>query len=378
MRKICIVTGNRSEYSRLKSVMQEIKNRPDLELFLIVTASHMLDDFGKTINTIKENGFNVDCVARTIAAGEDPASMAKSLGLCALELPTLFEINKPDVLLIVGDRFDVLGAVTSAALMNIPIAHIQGGEVTGTIDESIRHAITKLSHIHFAATEKSAERVRKMGEKKEHVFNVGCPSADIIKNIELGTREEICEKYRMNPKKPFLILAQHPVTTEYNEVKHQIRETLSAIHELGIQTIMLYPNVDAGSKDSVAEIRKFDMAKKLEHTNKFKHIFFEDFIKLLANAACIVGNSSSGIRESCYFGTPAVNIGTRQNSRERGKNVTDVGYDKEEIKKAILSSIEHGKYKPEYVYGDGGSGKKIAEILAEIDLKGITQKKIML
>ena len=178
MRKICVVSGNRCEYSRLKSVMKAIKEHPDLELILIVMASHLLDDFGKTIEVVKKDGFHIDSVARTIAAGEDLISMAKSVGLCSLELPTLFDLHTPDILLIVGDRFDALGAAISAALMNIVIAHIQGGEITGTIDESIRHAITKFAHIHFPATAKSAERIIRMGERPDMVFNVGCPSVD--------------------------------------------------------------------------------------------------------------------------------------------------------------------------------------------------------
>jgi UDP-hydrolysing UDP-N-acetyl-D-glucosamine 2-epimerase len=378
MRKICIVTGNRSEYSRLKSVMQEIKKREDLKMILIVTASHLLDDFGKTANVIINDGFEIDSLARTVAAGEDLVSMAKSVGLCALELPTLFELYKPDMVLIVGDRFDAMGTATSAALMNIPIAHIQGGEVTGTIDESIRHAITKLAHIHFPATKKSAERIIRMGENPKMVFNVGCPSADIISKIKISKREDICRKYQLDPSTDFLIIAQHPVTTECESAKKQIRETLQAVSELGIQAIMLYPNVDAGSKDIVREIRFFDKENKLSKVGKFKHIVFEDFIILLAHAACIIGNSSSGIRESCYFGTPAVNIGTRQNGRERGKNVIDTGYDKEEIKKAVLSCIAHGKYPPEWIYGNGGSGKKITDVLSKISLDGITQKKILI
>ncbi len=378
MRKICVVTGNRAEYSRLKSVMQAINNHPELELILIVTGTHLLDDFGKTINQIEKDGFKVNSIARTIVAGEDLQSMAKSVGLCALELPTLFDLHKPDVILIIADCPDVLGAATSATFMNIPLASMQGGEITGAIDENIRHAITKLSHIHFPATEKSAERIKKMGERPENVFNVGCPSVDIISSVDSEPREKICKEYELDPNKPFLILAQHPVTTEYEFVKEQMEQTLEAIEELQIQTIMLYPNVDAGSKDMVRVIRLMDEAGKLKHVNKFKNIPVENFIKLLAHTNCMVGNSSSGIRETCYLGTPTVNIGTRQNGREHGKNVVNVEYDKEQIKKAIQDCIKHGKYELEHIYGEGKSGKKIADILAKINLKNIIQKRLLL
>lgn len=377
IRKICIVTGNRSEYSKLKPVIRAIEKHPKLKLILIVIASHLLDDFGKTINDIRNDGFKINAVAQTITAGEDLASMAKSIGLCALETPMLFSLYKPDIVLITGDRFDILGVAVSAVLMNIPLAHMEGGEITGAIDESIRHAITKLAHIHFPATAKSAERIIKMGEKKNMVFNVGSPCADIIlskKNWPVS--QEVYKKYYLNKNEPFLIVIQHPVTTEYEYCRQQIRETLNAISELKIRTLMLYPNVDAGSKDVAREIRLFNNAKKLKHVHTTKHIIFEDYISLLAKTVCIIGNSSSGIRESCYFGTPTVNIGTRQNGRERGKNVINVNYNKTEIKKAVLKSIQHGKYPSECIYGKGNSSKKIVNILSTIKLDNIIQKKI--
>lgn len=376
IRKICVVTGNRSEYSKLKFVMKAIKEHPKLKLILIVTASHLLDDFGKTIEVIKKDGFRVNAMARTVAAGEDLISMAKSVGLCALEIPTLLNLYKPDMVLVSGDRFDILGVAVSTAFMNIPLVHIEGGEVTGAIDESVRHAITKFAHIHFPATAKSAERIIKMGERPDMVFNVGSPNADFILSEKNKPSQRIYRKFNLDKNKPFLIVAQHPVTTEYGHCREQIRQTLGAISELGIRTIMLYPNVDAGSKDMVVETRFFKLAKENEHVALEKHIIFEDYISLLAHTACIIGNSSSGIREACYFGTPAVNVGTRQKGRERGRNVIDVGYNKNEIKKAILKCIRHGKYPPEYIYGQGNANQKIVEILSTIKLENIIQKKL--
>lgn len=379
MRKICVVTGNRSEYSKLKSVMKAIQNHPDLELKLIVTSSHLLDDFGKTIEVIKKDGFRIDSVARTVIAGEDLISMAQSAGLCAFELPTLFDSIQPDIVLIAADRFDVIGAAISSALMNIPLAHIQGGEITGTIDESIRHAITKLAHIHFPATAKSAERIIKMGENPDFVFNVGCPSIDIISSIDIGSYEGICKKFKLNSNEPFLIVIQHPVTTEYEFARQQIRETLKAISELNTQTIMLTPNVDAGSKDMIREIRKFQREEKLNHMQLYKHILFEDYIKLLAHSNCIVGNSSSGIRESCYLKVPAINIGIRQNGRERSKNVINVNHDSKQIKKEILKCLDDSKSDSyDCQYGNGDAGLKIANILHKIELKNIIQKRLLI
>ena len=375
MRKICIVTGNRADYSRLKSVISAVGENPDLELILIASASHLLDDFGKTINNIKKDGFKVDNVVRSIIEGEDLVSMAKSVGLGVLEFPSIFEQYMPDIVVIVGDRFDAYSIAISSALMNIPLAHIQGGEVTGTIDESIRHSITKLAHIHFPSTQQSAERIIKMGERPDRVFNVGCPTFDEIANLNFHSRGEICEKYKLNPNEPFIILAHHPVTTEFSKTIEHEFELLDAIYSLNFQTIMLYPNVDAGSKDMVKVIRNFELKYTGQMILKYKHIDFEDYIQLLKYCDCIVGNSSSGIRESCYFGTPAVNIGTRQSGRERGHNVIDVDYNCEDIKNAVIKAIEHGKFDDENIYGDGNAGKQIADILSTIKIKSI-QKKI--
>lgn len=375
MRKICIVTGNRADYSRLKSVISAVGENPDLELILIASASHLLDDFGKTINNIKKDGFKVDNVVRSIIEGEDLVSMAKSVGLGVLEFPSIFEQYMPDIVVIVGDRFDAYSVAISSALMNIPLAHIQGGEVTGTIDESIRHSITKLAHIHFPSTQQSAERIIKMGERPDRVFNVGCPSFDELDNLDILSREEICEKYKLNPNEPFIIIAHHPVTTEFSKTMEHEFELLEAIYSLNFQTIMLYPNVDAGSKDMVKVIRNFELKHTGQKMQKYKHIDFEDYIQLLKYCDCIVGNSSSGIRESCYFGTPAVNIGTRQSGRERGHNVIDVDYNCEDIQNAVIKAIEHGKFEEEHIYGDGNAGKQIADMLSTIKIKSI-QKKI--
>lgn len=381
MRKICVVSTNRSDYSRLKSVIKAIENRDDLKLVLIVAASHLLEDFGYTINSIKQDGFKIDAITRMIIEGEDPVAMAKSVGLGAIEMPTLLSLYDPDIVLVVGDRFDILPAVISAAMMNIHIAHIQGGEVTGTIDESIRHAITKFSHIHFPSNEESAERIRRLGEREDMIFSVGCPSFDYFKDIgevKYEDLDELNKKYGINIdfSKPYILFIQHPVTSEYEQSKAQIIESLEAINETKLQALMIYPNVDAGSAKMISGIRRYEDKGKYPQIFMQKHIEFNEYIKLLNACACIVGNSSSGIRESCFFGTPAVNIGTRQNGRQRGNNVIDTPHKKVAILEAIQKSVQHGKYEAENIYGNGQSGQTIAEILATIKLPG-TQKKIL-
>lgn len=375
MRKVCVITGNRSDYARVRSIMKEIKKHNDLELSTIVMGSHLLDDYGKSVNDLKKDGFKIDFIAHTLTSGNDAVAMAKSTGLCTSEIATILGFSKPDIVLVNGDRFDILGAVIASSLSNIPVVHVQGGETTGSIDESIRHAITKLSHIHFVSTKTAYERVLRMGESPNNIFEVGCPTVDVITSLKIQSREKVCEKYNLDKNKPFILVIQHSVTTELEDCKRQMRETLSAISELGIQTRMYYPNVDAGSKDMVREIRYFKEHGKLENVELWKHHPQEEFLNILYHCGCIVGNSSAGIREACYYGTPTVNIGTRQNGRERGKNVIDVDYNKDEIKKAIIHSLEHGKYPKEHVYGKEGASRKIVEILSEVDLTDIIQKR---
>lgn len=377
MKKICIYTSNRSEYTRLKSVMKAIQKHPSLELYTVIAGSHLLFRYGLTKCNIQKDGFPIHEEIYTVVEGENPVAMGKSAGLSIVELTTCFTNLKPDYLVIVGDRYDVLPAVITASYLNIPVAHIQGGEITGSIDEVIRHVVTKFSHLHFPATKKAKEVIISMGEHPDRVFTVGCPSIDLLletKNIskkELFLDEDFKENDRkkLNPSKPFLLVIQHPVTTEYEKSYSQIIETLKALYQLKIQTVMLYPNLDAGSDYIVQGITRFNSKYSMD---KFlvlrKHFSMDQFFNLLKHADCIVGNSSAGIRESCYFGTPAVNIGTRQNFRERGSNVVQVDYNSGQIIQAINKQLKHGKYSPEYVYGNGKSGGKIADVLAKVEV----------
>ena len=377
MKKICIYTSNRSEYSRLKSVMFSIQANPSLELYIIVAGSHLLFRYGLTVKEIEEDGFSIYQKILTVVEGENPEAMGKSAGLAITELTTCLTNLKPDCLLIVGDRYDVLPPVITSAYLNIPVAHIQGGEITGSIDETVRHAITKFSHIHFPATQKAREVIVSMGENPENVYAVGCPSIDLLKQVpaiaakeifaDLGFKEK--DRARLNPLKPFLLAIQHPVTTEYENSYQQIIETLTAIDRLKMQTIMIYPNLDAGSDLIIQGINRFCSQRDVSPFLFFrKHFRFEHFANLIRTTACLVGNSSVGMRESCYYGTPVVNIGTRQKGRDRGSNVVQTGYDANQIEAAVKAQMANGPYPVEEIYGDGKSGARIAEILATIDV----------
>jgi UDP-hydrolysing UDP-N-acetyl-D-glucosamine 2-epimerase len=377
MKKICVFVGSRANYSSIKSVMMSVKNHPDLELQLVLGASAVLDRFGKVEDLIIKDGFVPNFTFHNIVEGENPITMAKSTGLGLIEASSILANLKPDYVIIVGDRFEMMSITLAAAYMNIRIAHTMGGEVTGTIDESIRHAITKFAHIHFAASEDAKQRILKLGEDPSHVHNVGCPRMDLVlnelKNDSYKMLNNLFEDFTgvgpsyLDLTKPFLLVSQHPVTTEFGSNRAQIEETLYALDELQMPTIMLWPNIDAGSDDISTGIRVYrEVYNKESGTwlKLFKNLPTQIYIHLMNTCACLVGNSSSGVREGATIGTPVVNIGTRQNKREMGPNVINVGYDRNEIKEAILKQIAHGKYENAGIYGNGNAGTQIADILA--------------
>jgi UDP-hydrolysing UDP-N-acetyl-D-glucosamine 2-epimerase len=376
-RKVCIFIGSRANYGSIKSVMRAVKAHPDLQLQLIVGASALLDRFGSVVDVIQDDGFTPDARVTMIVEGETPATMAKSTGLGLLELPTQFEMLKPDVVVSVGDRFETMSTAIAAAYMNIPVAHTMGGEISGTIDESIRHAVTKLSHVHFPANQAAADRIVRMGEPPETVHVVGCPRIDLVSEIahatggiphaEWLTREGVGA--HVDPAKPFLLVNQHPVTTEYGHGKEQIWETLEALDELRMPTIMLWPNVDAGSEDIASGMRTFREKRAPEYIRFYKNFPIETYVRLMISCACAVGNSSAPIREGSFIGVPTVNIGTRQTGRDRGPNVIDVGYDRRAIVEAIRHQLVQGRYPSDHLYGDGKAGARIANVLATAPLR---------
>jgi len=382
MRKICVVIGSRANYGSIKSVMRAIRAHPGLSLQIIVAASALLDRFGSVVDVIVRDGFVPDARVSMIVEGETPATMAKSTGLGLLELPTLFELLKPDIVITVGDRFETMATAVAGAYMNIPLAHTMGGEVTGTIDESIRHAITKLSHVHFPANQEAADRIIRLGEDPISVHVVGCPRMDLVAEVTADGGAEIDAEWleregvggHLTIDEPFLLVSQHPVTTEYGEAERQITETLLALQTLAMPAIMLWPNVDAGSEDVARGMRKFREHYKLEFIRFYKNFPVETYLRLMKSAACVVGNSSSSIREGAFLGTPAVNIGSRQRGRERGPNVIDAPHDRDAIVDAVRRQVAHGPYAPAYIYGDGTAGGRIADVLARTPLH--VQKQI--
>lgn len=374
-RDICVVVTARPSYSRIKSALRAIDDHPDLSLQLVVGASALLHRYGDTIDYIERDGFDITARVYMVVEGENPIASAKSTGLGLVELATIMDNLKPDVVITIADRYETLATAVAASYMNLPVAHVQGGEVTGSIDEKVRHAVTKLSNLHFVATQKAAERVQRMGEDPESVFVTGCPSIDlaasIMKNTELdfdpfvkyggvGSTFDISDGY--------LVVMQHPVTTEYKEARRQVTETLHAVHESGLPTFWFWPNVDAGSDGTSKGIRIFREQNHTANIHFFRNMSPIDFLRLIYNSRTVVGNSSVGIRECSFLGVPVVNIGSRQTGRERGSNVVDVESDRTSILAAIRQQVGHGHFPQENIYGDGKAGERIAELLATVPL----------
>ncbi len=370
MRKVCVVVGSRANYSSIKSAMRAVETHPELELQLVVGASALLDRYGSVADLIERDGFEAAERVFMLIEGETPSTMAKSTGLGLLELPTAFERLQPDVVITVGDRFETMATALAATYMNIPLAHTMGGEVSGNIDESIRHAVTKFAHVHFPASKGAGERIVKLGEDPENVHVVGCPRMDLVADVLAAAGDGLSDLFevgvggRFSLDEPFLIISQHPVTTEYGDGKRQIQETLKAVQELDVPAIVLWPNADAGAEHIAAGIRQWREHNDDAKLHFFKNLETSDYIKLMERTACLLGNSSSAIREGAFIGTPAVNIGPRQEGRDRGSNVLDTDYNKEQIVEAVWTQMANGRYPMEPIYGDGHAGERIAEILS--------------
>ncbi|MCS4198101.1 UDP-N-acetylglucosamine 2-epimerase [Salinibacter ruber] len=372
--KICVPVTTRGNYGKFKSVMQAIVEHPGLELQLLVGGGALLHKYGDFVEDGELGGFEVESSLYFLLEGENPITMAKSTGIALTEFTTAFNSLKPDVVLTIADRFEELAIATAASFQNIPLAHLEGGEVSGSVDESIRHAITKMSHLHFPASEKAAERIQKLGEPADSVYPVGATSLDVINNLDMDDMESVESELRdkgvggsVNLHQDYLLVIQHPVTTEYEKNREYIDETIQAIDDLEMPTVWLWPNMDAGSDAVSKGIRVYREHSNQEHIRWYTSLPIEKYGKVLYNSACIVGNSSSGIRESSYLGVPAVNIGNRQQGRHRGSNVVDVPHNCQEIKAAISQQLDHGRYPPDDVYGDGNSGDQVAEILSDYE-----------
>lgn len=381
MKKVCVVVTARPSYSRIRSALFALQKYPDVELQLVVAASAILDAYGKVVKQIVKDGFTVSASVHNMISGEDVVAAAKTTGMGIVELATVFDNLKPDYVVTIADRYETLATAVAASYMNIPLIHIQGGEVTGNIDEKVRHAITKLADVHLVSTPMARERVIRMGEQPERVYVTGCPSIDIAENVRAHYEElkfDPIEKYNgvgnlMPDRSRYVVVMQHPVTTSIGEAREQTRCVLEAAESLDRQVYWFWPNVDAGSDSVSKEIRIHREAGKAKNIYFFKNMSPDDFLVLLMGSDCIIGNSSVAIRECSYLGVPAINIGDRQIGRERGHNVIDCDYSIEQILNAYHTIITTPRCTGEHLYGDGHAGEKIAAVIA--GLHGITINK---
>jgi UDP-hydrolysing UDP-N-acetyl-D-glucosamine 2-epimerase len=376
MRKLALVVTARPSYARIETALSAIQRHDDLELQLIVAASALLDRYGSIVKYIEDDGFKIAARVFTVLEGENLITSAKSTGLGIMELATIFDNLQPDIAVTVADRYETLATAVAASYMNIPVAHVQGGEVTGSIDEKVRHAVTKLSNLHFASTKGAAERLIRMGEQPETVFVTGCPSIDLAATVKDGPSADFdpFEKYggvgtNSDLSGGYVVVMQHPVTTQSTEARAQINETLEAVEALDMPTLWFWPNVDAGTDGISRGIRIFRERGRGKKFHYFKNMEPEDFLRLIFKSKALIGNSSVGIRESSFLGIPVVNIGDRQLGRERGSNVIDVPCQAAEIEQAARKQLAHGRYEGEQIYGDGKAGERIADLLASSELR---------
>ena len=370
---------SRIHYARQKNLLRLLNDHPEIELQLVVGGSAVLEKYGKRFfPAIEEAGFTVSEVLFNVIEGGNHITMAKTAGLTALEFSNALYKLDPDIVLIRGDRFEQLAVAMAAAYLNKTIVHIEGGDVTGTIDESVRHAITKLSHVHLVTNDGSRKRVIQMGEHPDTVFTVGSLDVEFAASVKkkLGARfiNTVGVGGDVDISKPFLMVIQHPVTTEEQNRRH-IEATLQAVDALKIPAVWFWPNSDAGTNEMAKAIRIFrENARAKQNRIRFvTDILPEDFVGLLKKASCLVGNSSSGIKEASYLGTPVVNVGTRQHGRLRAENVCDVRYNSQEIRQAILAQLAHGSYPSSDIYRKPDTSKTIVEIIRQTPLS--RQKK---
>lgn len=372
-RLVLAITGIRSEYDILSSVFRSINSHESLELQVVVTGAHLAQSLGETVRLIEKDGFNIVDRVESLLNGDSPSSRVKGMALQLQGLTQAIERVAPDVLLVLGDREEAMNVAIIGNYMNIPVAHICGGDrVIGNADDQIRHAVSKLAHIHFATNRDSADRLEKMGEQTFRIFEVGNPGLDRFLTEDDMSREAMFSGINVDipAGEPYIVLIQHPLSTEVEHAYHQMRVTLEAVVDLGVCTILTYPNSDPGSQSMIQAIREFDDAPNIWIN---KTIPRNIFVNLLRRASCLVGNSSAGIMEAPSLKIPVVNVGNRQKGRLHGNNIEFVPHDKRAIVFAIQRALYDEDYKEEVKrcvnpYGDGRSSERIANLLAKIKL----------
>ena len=369
-RRVAYVTGTRADYGLFSEPLKRIREHPELELSLIVTAMHLDPQFGMTVREIETDGMPVGASVPTLSPGDTGGDQARSIGRAVVGITDALERIRPEIVVVLGDRGEMLAGAVAATHLNIPVAHVHGGEVSGTVDDLVRHATSKLSHVHFPATEDAAGRLARLGEQPDRIWVVGATGLDYLRRFDPVPDAELAAELNLDLGKPFVLFTQHPVTIEAADAANQMETSLNALSDVRVQVVATYPNADAGGK---AMIQVLDRWSTQPWLHVFPSLGQRRYASLLRRAAAVAGNSSSGIIEAPFFGVPVINIGTRQEGRLRAENVVDVGYKREEISAAVAAALSdevliaraRACRNP---YGDGHAGEKISKVLAELDL----------
>lgn len=365
MRRICYISGTRADFGLMRATLYQIARHPSLTLEVVVTGTHLSTAHGSTMNEIIEAGLTIATKIEIDLSQNDGAAMARNIGCMTIGFVDAFERCRPDVVLILGDRGEMLAAAVAALHLNLPIVHIHGGERSGTVDEPVRHAISKLAHIHFVATGDARDRLVRMGENAVNVMVTGAPGLDGLSEAATVPRATLCEQLGFNPSRKIALFVFHPVLTEARDAGAQTGILMTSLLEQGLQVVALRPNADAGSSAVNDALDQFESNSDVRVVRHFPRSVF---VSWMAAADVMVGNSSSGIIEAATFGIPVLNVGSRQNLRERNKNVTDVGFEKTSFIRALASALQHGKFEKNNCYGDGQAGVRITELLANFPL----------
>jgi len=370
IRKVCVVLVDRANYGRLQPVMRAIREHPLLELQVIATGTMVLERFDLPVQVVRRDGFAVDSEIYIEVEGSNPTTMAKSVGLGLVEFAGEFRRLDPDIVLLIGDRYEALAAAVAAAYMNLCLVHVQGGEVSGSIDESARHAITKFAHFHVPSTERAAEYLVRMGERADTILTTGCPSSDIARTVEPEFDPAIVNDRgsgaTIDPTRPYQLVVFHPTTTEFGGEHTQMNALLRALEAIRRQTILLWPNIDAGSDHISKAIRVHRDRRGASWLRTLINLSPGDYLKVLAGASCAIGNSSSFVRDASFFGTPVVLVGSRQQGREFDEHVVPVPVEEAAIREAVERQLANGRYAPSALYGDGQVAPRIAQALTEL------------
>lgn len=373
MRKVIYVSGTRADFGLMQSTLKLLADDDDMDLSVVATGMHLSKRYGHTLDDIKAAGLEIAASVPTQLEPTTGATMARAIGTMITAFTGVFEQRQPDIVLLLGDRGEMLAAAIAAIHLNIPVAHIHGGERSGTVDEPVRHAISKLSHIHFTATQNSADRLVAMGERKEHVFVSGAPGLDGLEQLDAASPQDLQLRFGLSRDRRVALFLFHPVLQEAEQGEKQAREILQALFDDGWQVVALMPNADAGS----AGIRR--VLESVEHDDFHTAVHLEraDFIGMMKYADVMIGNSSAGIIEAASFGTPVINIGSRQALRERNGNVTDLDAEGTRLRRTLADIRDKGRFEGGNIYGDGSAGQCICKVLKTVDLNPALVNKVM-